>query len=56
MKSHHILLGVMAEVLCGVSNEQIGKVHILAIAVLPLLNTADIYTPDLIIEGVSKEA
>jgi len=56
MKSHHILLRTMAEVLSRVSDKEIRKVDILAIAVLPLCDAADIDSFVLFIEGFTEEA
>ena len=56
MKSHHILLRAVAEVLSRVSDKEISKVDILAIAVLPLFDTADIDSSVLIVEGLAEEA
>lgn len=56
MKSHHILLRAMAEVLSRVSDKEIRKVDILAIAVLPLFDAADIDSSVLIVEGFAEEA
>ena len=56
MESHHILLRAMAEVLSRVSDKEISKVDILAIAVLPLFDTADIDSSVLIVEGFTEKA
>jgi hypothetical protein len=56
MKGHHVLLGAMAKMLSRVGDEEIGKVYVLTITVLPLDNTADIYSSILIVEWLTKEA